>query len=90
MYQVIFSKNADKQLAKLDKGEARIIMAWIRKNLCDCEDPRALGKALKGNYSNVWRYRVGNYRIMAELHDDKLIILVINIGHRKDIYEWKK
>lgn len=57
------------------------------KNLVDCVELRIHGKALKGNLKNQWRYKVGNYRIMCDIEDDKLIILVINVGHRREIYE---
>ena len=87
MFKVEFSKQAVKQLSKLDKNEARFIMAWIGKNLEGCDNPRLIGKALKGNYAGAWRYRVGNYRIITEIQDEKVIIIVLNIGHRRDVYD---
>lgn len=87
MYQVRFSKNALKQLKKLDKSVSALILGWIRKNLEECDNPRIHGKALVANKSGQWRYRVGDYRILAEIIDAEVIILVINIGHRKDIYK---
>lgn len=86
IYHVEFSENALKTLKKLDKFTVRIIYEWIEKNLEGCEDPRAHGKALVANRRGQWRYRVGDYRIIALILDDKLIIQVINIGHRKTIY----
>lgn len=86
MYQVRFSKNALKQLKKLDKSVSSLILGWIRKNLEGCNNPRIHGKPLVANKSVQWRYRIGDYRILAEINDDEVVILVINIGHRRDIY----
>ncbi|MDO5689404.1 MAG: type II toxin-antitoxin system RelE/ParE family toxin [Tissierellia bacterium] len=86
-YTVVISEIAVKQLKKLDKSIAKIIVHWIEKNLEDCEDPRLKGKPLKGDRGSQWRYRVGNYRLIAEIKDKKLIILIISIGHRKEIYD---
>lgn len=86
MYQVVFTDKAVKTLKKIDKNVSRMLVAWIRKNLDGCDDPRRTGKALIGNHSGKWRYRVGDYRIMAEIADEKITIYVVNIGHRKNIY----
>ena len=86
-YKVEYSKAAKKQIKKMDRYTQVMIMRWITKNLVGCTDPRAHGKELKGNLKNQWRYRVGHYRILCDIEDDKLIILVINIGHRREIYK---
>ena len=86
-YHVEFSKSVLKQLKKMDKAEAALIIGWIRKNLENCDNPRVHGKGLTANRSGQWRYRVGDYRIIAEILDDKVVILVLNIGHRRDIYK---
>ncbi|TLG77518.1 type II toxin-antitoxin system RelE family toxin [Culicoidibacter larvae] len=86
-YKVEFTKTAIKELKKLDKPQQALLMAWIKKNLQNCENPRISGKALKGNKSAYWRYRIGSYRIITELVDERLLIIIINIGHRKDIYK---
>lgn len=87
MYKVIFSKNALKQIKKLDKNIAALIIGWIEKNLENCKDPRVHGKSLTANRSGQWRYRVGDYRILANIDDEKITVLVISVGHRRDIYE---
>ena len=87
MYRVVFSKDALKQLKKLDKSVAALIVGWIRKNLENCLDPRSHGKGLTANRSGQWRYRVGDYRILADINDTEITILVISIGHRRDVYE---
>lgn len=86
-YSVRFTKEALKQIKKMDRQNAALIIGWIRKNLENCDDPRAHGKGLTANRSGQWRYRVGNCRIIAEILDREVIILVLNIGHRRDIYD---
>lgn len=87
MYHVEFTKNALKQLKKMDKSSASLILGWIRKNIEGCDNPRVHGKGLTTNRSGQWRYRVGDYRIITEIEDDKVIVLVLNVGHRRDIYD---
>jgi len=58
-----------------------------KKNLENTNNPRIYGKSLKGNLRDYWRYRVGNHRIIAEINDIEVKILIINVGHRKDIYK---
>lgn len=86
-YQVVYTKKAIKSLEKIDKAQQRLIIAWIEKNLINTEDPRTLGKSLKGSLKSYWRYRVGNYRILADINDNEIKIIIFNIGHRKNIYE---
>ena len=86
-YKVLFEKNTDKQLKKLDATQQRIIISWISKNLENSSNPRILGKSLKDNLKEYWRYRVGKYRIIAEINDDEVKIIIIEIGHREDIYK---
>lgn len=85
-YNVVYTKQAEKALRKLDKQTQALIYGWIGKNLVGCENPRQHGKGLTANRSGQWRYRVGDYRILAEIQDDKILILVLNIGHRSEIY----
>ena len=86
-YHVELTKGAKKDLRKLDPSIRAMIVKWLRKNLENCSDPRAHGKALSGNLGGLWRYRVGNYRLIAEIHDDRLVILMLEIGHRSEIYQ---
>ena len=86
-FHVEISAMAMKQLKKLDKHTAALIMGWMRKNLEGCPDPRRHGKGLTANKSGEWRYRVGDYRILAEIQDERIIILILSIGHRSDIYK---
>lgn len=85
-YKVEYLPPVVKTLEKMDKYTKRILIEWIEKNLVDCEDPRVHGKALTANRVGQWRYRVGDYRIITKIEDQRLVILVIAIGHRRDIY----
>ncbi|MBD5492439.1 MAG: type II toxin-antitoxin system RelE/ParE family toxin [Lachnospiraceae bacterium] len=87
MYKVEYAPLAIKQLKKLDKHISALIIGWIEKNLVDCEDPRQYGKGLVANRSGEWRYRIGDYRILADIQDDKLVILIITVGHRREVYD---
>ena len=87
-YKVEYTAQAIKQLKKLDKPKRALIIGWIEKNLQNCEDPRAHGKSLTGNYSRKWRYRIGDYRLIADIIDDKITILIVNVGHRRDVYKY--
>jgi len=86
-YQVKFERDAQKALKKMDPHQARLIMAWIKKNLIGTDDPRRHGKGLVSNRSGEWRYRVGAYRLIADINDETITILILEVGHRKDIYE---
>lgn len=87
MYIVKYDKKVEKQLKKMDRFQARILFDWIENNLLGTDNPRKFGKALTNNRSGEWRYRVGNYRILAIIKDDELIISIIEVGHRKEIYQ---
>ena len=86
-YTVVFSKESLKDLKKLDKHTAALIIGWVRKNLEGCENPRAHGKGLTANLSGKWRYRVGDYRLLADIQDDKVVIMMLRVGHRSEIYK---
>ncbi len=86
IFKIVFSEKALKELKKLDKHTALFIIGWLRKNIEGCSDPRQHGKGLTANRSGQWRYRVGDYRIITEIQDDKVIVLVLAVGHRKNIY----
>ena len=86
-YKVEYTERAIKSLRKLDKHTRNLIVAWIDKNLVDCENPRIHGKGLVQNKSGQWRYRVGDYRLICEIKENEIVILVLEIGHRRDVYE---
>ena len=86
-YKVIFTERAKKQLKKLDKHIAALIIGWLEKNIQNCENPRLHGKGLVENKSEQWRYRIGDYRVICEIQDKEIIVLVLEVGHRRDIYD---
>ena len=86
-YTVEYSKAASKALLKMDKSVSRMIYGWVNRNLVGTPNPRAHGKALAGNLAGLWRYRVGNYRLIADIQDDRLVILMLEAGHRGEIYQ---
>ena len=86
-YRVVFTEKSKKQLSKLDKSVSALIIGWIEKNIEGCENPRIHGKGLLGNKSGQWRYRIGDYRVICQIRDEEVIILVLEVGHRKHIYE---
>ena len=87
IYALRTDRRFDKAFKKLDRPVQMMFKDWIEKNLMDCDDPRHIGKALTGNLSDIWRYRVGNYRLLCKINDGALIIFALNVGHRKDIYK---
>ena len=87
MYHVEFTRYALKQLKKFDKSTSSLILGWIRKNIEGCDNPRIRGKGLTADKSCQWRYHVGDYRIIVEIEKVKVLVLVINIGHRNDVYK---
>lgn len=86
-YSVDYKKQAQKQLDKLDSYTSKKIYTWIDKNLKNCVNPYICGKPLKGNLNKYWRYRVGDYRLISIIDNDKIKILIISVGHRKEIYD---
>lgn len=86
-YKILFTEKAKKQLKKLDKHTAALIIGWLEKNIEGCENPRVHGKGLVENKSGQWRYRIGDYRVICEIEDQKIMVLVLEIRHRREIYD---
>jgi len=86
-WKIEFTKNGLRQLTKLDRSVQQLIKAWITKYLLTTDDPRLYGKPLTGNLKGLWRYRVGDYRLICSIHDMVLTIYVIEVGHRKEVYK---
>lgn len=89
-YQLKYTKKALKQLGKLDRPTRAQIVKWIDKNLYHTTNPRLHGKGLVGERSGEWRYRVGNYRILATIDDNTITIEVFQIEHRSTVYKLKR
>lgn len=83
-WQIELTGSAEKELAQLDKPVAKRIIKFLRERVS--VDPRSSGKALKGDHSGLWRYRVGDYRVICEIYEEKISVLVVRVGHRKEVY----
>jgi mRNA interferase RelE/StbE len=86
VWKIRLNPRTEKQLKKLDRLAQRKILNYLKEQIATLENPRLFGKALQGNKQGLWRYRVGDYRIICQILDNELIILVIKVGHRKNIY----
>lgn len=84
-YNIVFSESCRRQFRKLNKELQRKIVNYLETRVCI--NPILFGKSLSGNKKGLWRYRVGDYRIICNIDNNELIVLVIEIGHRSDIYD---
>jgi len=85
-WKIEFDTDVEKDLKKLGHTAQKKIISYLKDKIIPMSDPRTLGKPLAGDLSGLWRYRVGDYRIIAKIEDNDFIILVIHVGHRKNIY----
>lgn len=85
-WQIEVSARAKGQLAKIDKTEAKRITKFLGGRLSLLDDPRSTGHGLTGDLAGLWRYRVGDFRVICDIQDQRLVVLVVQIGHRGDIY----
>ena len=86
-YSVEYTEDAIKQLRKMDRFTRTMILNWISKHLDGTDNPFALGKALTSDKVGLWRYRVGDYRLISKIDKGKLVILLVEIGHRSTIHD---
>lgn len=85
-YSILTTREFDKTFKKLDISVQKQIKYWIEKHLVNVKDPKAFGKPLVGNRKGYWRYRIGDYRLIAKIDSNVLTIIMINIGHRSVVY----
>jgi mRNA interferase RelE/StbE len=86
-WKINLDEGAKKDLSKLDKPIAIRIVSFLTKRVATLDDPRTIGEALKGSrLGHLWKYRVGDYRIICDLHDEHLVVLVVRIGNRREVY----
>ena len=79
-------RTAEKQIKKLDPLSQKSIVRFLRERLKSAENPRQWGKPLHGDKRGLWRYRVGDYRLICDIQDERITVLVLEVAHRKDIY----
>lgn len=84
-WRIEIDKDVQRAMKKLDRQVAKRITSKLRE-ISRLEDPRSMGKALVGNLAGLWRYRVGDYRIVCDIEDDVLVVLVVDVAHRKEVY----
>jgi len=86
-YNVELSAEVDRELGKLDAQQAKRILKFLHDRVAKLDDPRSIGEALHGSrLGEFWKYRVGDYRLICKIEDDRLVVLVLRVGHRKEIY----
>ncbi len=86
-WTVDISDVAERQLKKLDAPIQKRILDWLDERLEGCKNPRHFGEPLKGDHAGFWRYRIGDFRVLCEIQDEKIIVLVLAIGHRREVYK---
>jgi mRNA interferase RelE/StbE len=85
-WRIEITRTATKQITKLDQQAQKSILRFLRERLAGADNPRQWGRALQGEKRGLWRYRVGDYRLICDIQDQKITILVLELGHRKDVY----
>lgn len=85
-FDIEFTTKAEKEMSKMDKQTARKVLNYLKMRVSNQSDPRNFGKELRGNLSGLWRYRVENHRVICKIEDERLVVLVVRVGHRKDVY----
>jgi mRNA interferase RelE/StbE len=85
-WRIEITRTASKQITKLDREAQESILDFLRERLSPADNPRQWGRALQGEKRGLWRYRVGDYRLICDILDEKITILVLELGHRKDVY----
>ncbi|MCD6388016.1 MAG: type II toxin-antitoxin system RelE/ParE family toxin [Desulfobulbaceae bacterium] len=85
-WEVKFDPKADRELDRLDPQYARRILSFLSKKIATDEDPKRYGKPLHGNLAGLWKYRIENYRIICDIQDEKIVVLVLRAGHRSKVY----
>lgn len=84
----LIAKQCEKTFSKLDRSIQQRIISHFEKKVLKDVNPRRLGKQLTGQLKDLWRFRVGDYRVLTQIQDEQLIILAIHVGHRRDVYEF--
>ena len=87
IWKIEFDPRAEKELKKLDRIAQKHIISYLKEQVAVQNNPRIFGKNLKGDKQGLWRYRVGDYRVICQILDENLIILAIKVGHRKSVYD---
>ena len=87
VWRVEFDNDAARDLRKLGPAPRRLIQRYLRERIVTSENPRRFGRALTGDLKGLWRYRVGDYRIVAAIEEDRFVVLIVTVGHRREVYD---
>jgi len=87
VWRVEFDPDAARELRKLGHEARRTIQNYLRERIATANDPRRLGHTLLGDLQGLWRYRVGDYRIVADIRDREILVMIITVGHRRNVYD---
>ncbi len=85
-WKIEFEKNAKKEIKKIDRQAQRVILRFLREKIATNENPRRFGGPLTRNLIGLWKYRVGDYRLICDIQEKKVVVLVLRVGHRRKIY----
>jgi mRNA interferase RelE/StbE len=85
-WRIEFHPDAARELGRLDRATAGRILRTLETRIATLDDPRTLGAALRGEHSGYWRYRIGDYRVVASIQDERITILIVRVGHRREVY----
>jgi mRNA interferase RelE/StbE len=86
IWRIEVTRTAEKQITKLSRTAQKSIQRFLRERLASSDNPRQWGKPLRGAMNNLWRYRVGDYRFICDIQDERVVVLVLEVAHRKDVY----
>jgi mRNA interferase RelE/StbE len=89
-WTVKVSDFAERQLRRLDRPVQKRLLDWLAERIEGCKNPRHFGEPIKGDLTDLWRYRVGDYRFLCEIRDQQVVVLVVAVGHRRAIYSRRK
>jgi mRNA interferase RelE/StbE len=85
-WRIEFLPDAAKELRKLDRTAAARIIKTLEERIASLDDPRAMGSALVGDHAGLWRWRIGDYRVVARIEDERITVLVVRVAHRREVY----
>ena len=85
-WRVEISRTAEKQIRKLNRTAQESVVRFLRERVQAVDNPRQFGNPLHGDKGGLWRYRVGDYRLICDIQDERITVLVLRVGHRKDVY----
>ena len=86
MWQIEYAEKATRELLKIDRQAAKKIKKYLDERIATDEDPRRFGEALAENLAGLWKYRIGDYRVIVEIQDERVVVLVLRVGHRSKVY----